>query len=138
MPTRTQRSKPSPARIGRWWPVAEHSLRGAGSTVEFADGQIVERAAGGETAIWGSVTTWDPPSSLAFTWHPGRSPDRASRVRVTFTELGEQTRVRLEHSGWEVFDDPAGARAEYDEGWPEVLDCYDDDVATMAAGRRAG
>jgi uncharacterized protein YndB with AHSA1/START domain len=47
-------------------------------------------------------------------------------VRLTFTDLGEQTRVRLEHSGWEIFDDPAAARAEYDEGWPHVLDCYGD------------
>jgi uncharacterized protein YciI len=119
--------------IGRWWPVAEHSVHGAGSTVEFADGQIVERAAGGETAIWGSVTTWDPPGALAFTWHPGRSPDRASQVRVTFTGLGEQTRVQLEHSGWEIFDDPAAARAEYDAGWPHVLDCYGDDVVAIMA-----
>jgi uncharacterized protein YciI len=54
-------------------------------------------------------------------------------VRVTFTELGDQTKVRLEHSGWEIFDDPAAARAEYDEGWPLVLDCYRDDVATTMA-----
>jgi uncharacterized protein YciI len=121
------------ARIGRWWPVAEHSVHGVGSTVEFAGGQLVERAADGQTAIWGSVTTWDPPGALEFTWHPGRGPDRASQVRVTFTEVGEQTRVRLEHSGWEVFEDPTAARAEYDEGWPRVLDCYGDDVATVVA-----
>jgi uncharacterized protein YciI len=121
------------ARIGRWWPVAELSVYGAGSTVEFSDGHIVERGAGGETAIWGSVTTWDPPGALAFTWHPGRGPEAASQVRVTFTEIGEQTRVRLEHAGWEVFDDAAAARAEYDEGWPRVLDCYRDDVASTIA-----
>lgn len=121
------------AGIGRWWPVAEHSVYGAGSTVEFAGGQIVERAVGGEITVWGSVTTWDPPGALAFTWHPGRGPDRASQVRITFTGLGDQTRVRLEHSGWEIFDDPAAARAEYDEGWPVVLDCYGDDVATAMA-----
>jgi uncharacterized protein YciI len=124
------------AGIGRWWPIAELSVHGAGSTVEFAGGQLVERSAGGETAIWGAVTTWDPPGALAFTWHPGRGPDRASQVRVTFTRLGKQTRVRLEHSGWEIFDDPAAARAEYDEGWPRVLDCYRDDAAAvMATGR---
>jgi uncharacterized protein YciI len=121
------------ARMGRWWPVAEHSVHGAGSTVELAGGQLVERSAGGETVIWGAVTTWDPPGQLAFTWHPGRGPDQASQVRVTFTEVGDQTRVCLEHSGWETFDDPAAARAEYDKGWPSVLDCYRDEVATTAA-----
>ncbi len=125
------------ARIGRWWPIGEHSLHGAGSTVEFADGQLVERSAAGQTAIWGAVTTWNPPAVLAFTWHPGRGPDRASQVRVTFTDLGEQTMVRLEHSGWEIFDDPAAARADYDEGWPRVLDGYRDDVAAVAAGLAA-
>ena len=118
------------ARIGRWWPVAEHSVHGAGGSVELAGGQIVERSAAGETVIWGVVTTWDPPDQVAFTWHPGRGPDRASQVRVTFTEVGDQTRVCLEHSGWETFDNPAAARAEYDEGWPRVLDCYRDAVAT--------
>jgi uncharacterized protein YciI len=121
------------ARIGRWWPVAEHSVHGAGGTVELAGGQIVERSAAGEMVIWGVVTTWDPPDQVAFTWHPGRGPDRASQVRVTFTEAGDQTRVCLEHSGWETFDDPAAARAEYDHGWPRVLDCYRDAVATTTA-----
>jgi len=121
------------AGIGRWWPVAELSVHGAESTVEFAGGQIVERSASGQTAIWGAVTSWNPPAMLAFTWHPGQGPDRASQVRVTFTELGEKTRVLLEHSGWEILDDPAAARAEYDEGWPHVLDCYRDDVAALIA-----
>lgn len=127
------------ARIGRWWPVAEHSVHGAGSTVEFEGGQIVERSAGGETAVWGVVTTWDPPGEVAFTWYPGRGPDGASQVRVTFTGIGDQTRVRLEHSGWEIYDDPAAARAEYNQGWPIVLDCYRDAVASVTTtGRPAG
>jgi hypothetical protein len=54
-------------------------------------------------------------------------------VRVTFTELAEQTQGRLEHSGWEVFDDPAAAPAEHDQGWLATLDCYGDDVATVVA-----
>ncbi len=58
------------AGIGRWWPVDEKSVHGAGSTVEFIDGQIVERSAAGETAVWGTVTWWTPPTVLAFTWHP--------------------------------------------------------------------
>jgi uncharacterized protein YciI len=124
------------ARISRWWPVAEHSVHGAGSIVEFEGGQIVERSAGGETAVWGVVTTWDPPGEVAFSWYPGRGPDGASQVRVTFTEFGDQTRVRLEHSGWEIYDDPAAARAEYDQGWPFVLDCYRDAVASVTATGR--
>ena len=54
-------------------------------------------------------------------WHPGRDGESASQVTVTFTEAGAQTLVVIEHSGWEVFADPAATRAEYDEGWPVVL-----------------
>ena len=51
----------------------------------------------------------------------GRPAERAGYVAVTFGAEGSQTLVRLEHTGWEAFDDPAAARAEYDHGWPLVL-----------------
>ena len=112
------------ARIAHWWPVAEHSVYGAGATVAFEGGQIVERAPDGATSLWGTVTRWEPPGALAFSWHPGHPPDRASHVEVTFAAAAGQTLVTLEHGGWEVFADPAAARAEYDHGWPAVLDRY--------------
>lgn len=34
--------------------------------------------------------------------------------------------MTLTHAGWEAFADPAAARAEYDEGWPQVLELYRD------------
>jgi uncharacterized protein YciI len=112
------------ARIARWWPLAELSVYGAGSTVAFDDGQIVERGRDGSTSLWGTVTRWEPPGALAFSWHPGHGPDRASHVEITFAAAGEQTLVTVEHTGWEVFADPAAARAEYERGWPTVLDRY--------------
>jgi uncharacterized protein YciI len=122
------------AAIGRWWPLAELSVHGAGATVAFIDGQIVERSADGEIALWGTVTRWEPPAAVAFTWHPGGTPERASRVEVTFTPSEAGTLVRLEHSSWEVFDDPTAARDEYDHGWPRVLDLFRDEVARRAEG----
>jgi uncharacterized protein YciI len=125
------------ARIGRWWPLGEFSVHGPGSLVEFAGEKLIERSAGGEVAIWGTVTTWSPPGTLAFTWHPGQEAGQASHVRVTFTAIGSQTRVQLEHSGWEVFDEPAAARAEYDKGWPQVLERFADDLAATPAMQEA-
>ena len=110
--------------IGRWWPIAELSVYGAGATVTMADEEIVERSPDGHSALWGTIIRWAPPFALAFTWHPGRLPDRASHVEVMFAAIGEQTLVTLIHSGWETFGDPAAAQAEYDRGWPPVLARY--------------
>ena len=111
------------ARLGRWWPLAGFGVYLDG-TVAFAGGQIIERSADGRQVVWGTVTRWDPPAAVAFTWHPGYEAARASQVEVTFTAAGEQTLVSLTHSGWEIFKDPAAARSEYNQGWPKVLDQY--------------
>ena len=116
------------AGIGQWWPMEEHSVHGKGGAVAFEDGRLVERSADGEAAVWGTVTRWEPPAAVAFTWHPGRPAERASYVAVTFGAEGSQTLVRLEHTGWDAFDDPAAARAEYDHGWPLVLGRYQEHV----------
>ena len=39
------------------------------------------------------------------------------------------TLVRLEHTGRDAFDDPAAARAEYEHGWPLVLDGYQEHLS---------
>jgi hypothetical protein len=120
--------------IARWWPLAEFGVFGEGASVAFEDGNIVERSTEGERAVWGTVTRWDPPGDLAFTWHPGRTPDKAGLVEVTFEERAQRTLVSLQHSGWEAFDDPAAARAEYDHGWPVVLDRYLSEIIRPTTG----
>jgi uncharacterized protein YndB with AHSA1/START domain/uncharacterized protein YciI len=111
--------------FGGWWPVAEFSVFGEGSSVAMADGEIVEVSASGEQVSWGSITAWRPPELVAFTWHPSREgADRSSQVEVRFTDLDGQTLVVLEHSGWETYDDPQAARDNYSHGWPTVLAEY--------------
>jgi uncharacterized protein YndB with AHSA1/START domain/uncharacterized protein YciI len=125
------------AQIGRWWPLAELSVYGAGATVAFDDGQIIERSADGKSAVWGTVTRWEPAAAVAFTWHPGGTADQASQVELTFTAADTQTLVTVRHTGWHVFADAAAARAEYDHGWPMVLGRYRDH-ADRQAGPGAG
>ena len=108
------------ARIGQWWPVAEKGVFGAGATVAFDDGLLIERSADGQSDHWGTVTRWDPPHALAFSWHPGGAP--ASHVEITFAAVADRTRVTVVHTGWEAYADPAGARENYEQGWPTVLD----------------
>jgi uncharacterized protein YciI/uncharacterized protein YndB with AHSA1/START domain len=121
------------SKIGDWWPLAELSVFGAGATVGFEDGALVERSPDGQSAEWGQVTSWLPPGEFSMTWHPGRDTLAASQVTVTFRAAGDQTLVVLEHAGWDVFADPAAARAEYEHGWPEVLRLYQ---AAVSPARR--
>ena len=122
-------------RIGEWWPLCAFSVHGAGATVAFVDRRlgstIVESSPGAADAVWGTVTRWDPPDSVAFTWHPGKEAEAASQVSVAFEAADGKTLVRLEHTGWEIFAEPAAAREEYGHGWPTVLDGF---AARVAAG----
>ncbi|MFL0410257.1 SRPBCC domain-containing protein [Microbacterium paludicola] len=125
--------------IGSWWPIASLGCFGEGSTVAFDGERIVETASDGRTALWGTVVDARPPREIAFTWHPGRGPEEATRVALSFVGAGEgATLVTLVHTGWEVRPDPAAARGEYAGGWVTVLGRYADApaVAGDAPGER--
>ena len=119
-------------RIGEWWPVASHSVSaGQGEpskslTLEPAlGGALTETGHDGTIHVWGHVEEWEPGRVVAMTWHPGKSADNQTRVRVEFEPEAEGTRVTLTHSGWEVLGpDAAKARNGYNEGWVGVLDRY--------------
>ncbi|TDE93910.1 hypothetical protein EXU48_10595 [Occultella glacieicola] len=110
--------------IGSWWPVASFGCFGEGSSVTLDGSRFVETGPAGQTAVWGTIIEADPPTMVSFTWHPGREPDAASRVVVSFAAAGDGTLVTLEHDGWESFAEPAAARAQYGGGWVTVLDRY--------------
>jgi uncharacterized protein YndB with AHSA1/START domain len=124
------------AHIHEWWPLATHSVGGAdAASVAFGDGVggvIVETLADGTTSVWGTITCWEPPGRVAFSWHAGTAEAEATRVEVTFTQDGPgSTVVRLVHSGWEGRADGASAREGYDSGWNPVISRF----AAAAAGQ---
>ncbi|MEC5182381.1 SRPBCC domain-containing protein [Arthrobacter sp. CG_A4] len=107
-----------------WWPMEERSVYGAGSYVEFEELLILETADDGRSAIWGSIDDWQPPLSFHASWHPGSSAMWSTELRVSFRAVEAGTELRLVHSGWEGAEDPAAARANYEAGWPWVLDRF--------------
>jgi uncharacterized protein YndB with AHSA1/START domain/uncharacterized protein YciI len=111
------------AHIGSWWPLANHSVFGAGGTVAFEGDQLVERS-GNQRSVWAEVTKLDPPNSLELSWHPGHDASRATELSVRFTDLDGSTAVSLEHRGWHRLADPQGAHDEYERGWPLVLGAF--------------
>jgi len=115
--------------LGSWWPLRSHSVGEEATETVLMEGRvggrIVERIRGGREAVWGTVTVWDPPRRVAFTWHPGREPATAQDVEVRFTPLGDRTQVELEHRGFERLGQLARkARRGYPLGWTYVLGLY--------------
>jgi uncharacterized protein YndB with AHSA1/START domain len=116
-------------QVGDWWPLEKYSIYGedvAGAWFEpGADGRIVERSKAGDESNWGEILIWEPPTRVAFTWHPGSAPDEPStEVELRFIAVGDATRVELEHRGWEALAKPEETRNGYDQGWPAVLEHY--------------
>ncbi|MFI7063984.1 SRPBCC domain-containing protein [Kribbella sp. NPDC050124] len=116
------------AEMSQWWPLVTHSVAqdmARDIRMEGAvGGRIVEYGDDGEVGSWGTLSDWDPPKSVSFTWHPGSDPREAGHVTVTFTEVADGTEVVLTHTGWERRPDGVRARAGYDTGWDYVLGKY--------------
>ena len=97
--------------IGRWWPLASHSLGGrTPSTSRFEPregGRLVETLRDGDEHTWGTVTAWQPGRRVAFSWHLDRDPATAQYVDVHVRGDRDGTRVTLTHGGWERRDDGA-------------------------------
>jgi uncharacterized protein YndB with AHSA1/START domain len=114
--------------MSAWWPVFSHSVgqeKARGVRLEgTVGGRIVEYGDQGELATWGTVSDWDPPKSLSFSWHPGGDPQDAGHVTVSFTAIDDGTEVQLVHSGWDRRADGDRARLSYDTGWDYVLGKY--------------
>jgi hypothetical protein len=108
-------------RMSLWWP-PDHTMTGspAGVVLEGrVGGRIYERGAQGEEHEWGVVTEWRPPDALAFRWHLGVGPERATDVAITFRPVdADTTRVEIEQSGWERLGADAPALRERNlVGW---------------------
>jgi uncharacterized protein YndB with AHSA1/START domain len=90
-------------RFGEWWPADSENAEAESREIEpWQGGKITERTPSGEERELGTVTAWEPPRRLEFTWHPGTGADRAGKVEVEFTVEADGTRVTLIHHDWHL------------------------------------
>jgi uncharacterized protein YndB with AHSA1/START domain len=122
------------AQFAEWWPWRTHSI--GGKKVKHIifecrpGGWIVEELVDGRRFKWGEIAAFDPPTRVAFTWHPSRDESQAQDVEIRFFPEGTGTRVELTSWGWERLGARAGReRKGYDIGWGSVLEVF--------AGRRS-
>jgi uncharacterized protein YndB with AHSA1/START domain len=123
--------------LADWW-VMEYTWSGPDALAEIgieprAGGMAYEIGPHGFRADWGRVLDWQPPSRLVFTWQigpdrvPVPDPANASEVEVHFVAEngGDQTRIELEHRGFDRHGEAAeGYRTALTAGWYELLSRY--------------
>jgi uncharacterized protein YndB with AHSA1/START domain len=112
-------------RIDRWWP-ADHTVSGdPDATIVLEPGEggrILERTPDGTEHHWGTVTTWDPPRLLGYTWHLGRDASAATDVLISFAPSPAGTTVEIRHTGWDRLGAEAGRwRDRNHQGWSTLL-----------------
>ncbi|MGC1301956.1 MAG: SRPBCC domain-containing protein, partial [Caulobacteraceae bacterium] len=83
-----------------------------------AGGRFIETQPDGQVFEIGRITAWDPGARLAFTWRQASfTPDQHTEVDVRFDPVGDETRITVEHRGWDSV--PAGHVARH--GFPEAV-----------------
>lgn len=93
--------------IGAWWRPSglfQTTPRAPGRLAfePGADGRLTETLANGKVFEIGKVTAWDPPNRLEFTWRQAAFPlDLHTEVEVRFESVGDETRVSVEHRGFD-------------------------------------
>jgi uncharacterized protein YndB with AHSA1/START domain len=125
------RVKASPARafeaftadIGTWWrpsPLFRFTPRDPGvlSFEAGEGGRLIETLPNGTVFEIGEIRAWEPPTRLVFGWRQATfAPDQATQVEVSFEAVGDETRVTVEHTGWDVV--PAAHAARH--GFPDTI-----------------
>jgi len=109
--------------IGSWWranPLFAFTPRDPG-VLAFEPGEggrLTETLASGKVFEIGKIRAWEPPRRLVFGWRQAAfAADQDTEVEIRFETVGEETRVTVEHTGWDSV--PAAHVARH--GFPNQL-----------------
>jgi uncharacterized protein YndB with AHSA1/START domain len=94
-------------QIGEWWRpngLFQFTSRRDG-TLAFEPGKggrLLETYPEGDPFVIGDVRAWEPPGRLVVSWREASfEPDQETELHVRFDAVGDQTRVTVEHHGWD-------------------------------------
>ena len=81
-------------------------------------GRFTETSGTGEVFEIGRITVWEPGLRVAFTWRQANfTPEQVTQVEVRFEPVGDETRVTVEHFGWDTVPQEHVAR----HGFPDAI-----------------
>ena len=108
--------------IGAWWRpngLFQTTPRAPG-VLAFEPGEggrLTETLENGRVFEVGRILAWEPPQRLVFSWRQANfPPELTTQVEVRFEAVGEETRVSVEHRGFDQV--PAGAAR---HGFPDEV-----------------
>jgi uncharacterized protein YndB with AHSA1/START domain len=102
--------------IGAWWRpngLFQFTTRSPGVLAFEPEmgGRFTETFGNGEVFEIGRITAWEPGVLLAFTWRQASfAPEQVTQVDVRFDPVGDQTRMTVEHIGWDTIPQDRVAR----------------------------
>jgi len=74
-------------------------------------GRLVEHYDDGTMFEVGRVVLWEPPERLVVGWREANfAADQHTELHVRFAPVGDQTRITVEHYGWDSFPPEHAAR----------------------------
>lgn len=109
--------------IGLWWkPSSLFRLTDIGDgRLEFLSGEggsLISHLPDGRQFQVGRIIVWEPGHLLVFEWKPESfAPDHMTEVHVRFEAIKHETRVTVEHRGWDAIPTDHAAR----HGFPLML-----------------
>lgn len=83
-----------------WWPASHRMSREVRSSMvleSYEGGAFYSLDPDGGRKTFGSVTRWQPPKRLVFSWALGRSANLETEVDIRFSQSVDGTVVELEH-----------------------------------------
>ncbi len=104
------------SEMGVWWRASglfSFTRKDAGPPTLAAElgGAVTVPLSDGQSFEVGRVLVWEPPHRLAFSWRAeGFAPLQVTEVQVTFEPVGNETRVSIEHRGWDAIPPENAAR----------------------------
>ena len=107
--------------IGVWWrPSTLFQTTPRPGVLSFepgTGGRLVETRAGGKVFEIGRISAWEPPRRLVFSWRQADFPLKLhTEVEVGFEAVGDETRVSIEHRGFDQVPGESAAR----HGFPDA------------------
>lgn len=100
--------------IGAWWRPSELfqiTPRGDGVLSFEGEQRLITTLPNGKVFEIGRVIAWAPGERLAFSWRQATfAAEQVTHVEVRFEPVREETRVTVEHRGWDAIPQDHVAR----------------------------